>query len=233
MLEQDDLAQLPLWYAAFLLSITTHEAAHAFAAWRGGDSTAYHGGQVTLNPLPHVMREPIGTVVMPLLSYVAMGFTVGWASAPYDPSWEERFPRRAALMAAAGPLANLGLAALALAALRIGLESGIWSMAAEPTFDRLVQPAGGHAPGLDALGRMGSILAALNLLLCLFNLVPFPPLDGGAIAAGLWRPMRGLRDRLRESGVGGLLGLVVAWFAVQQVYGPLFSWIVLRTLYSS
>ena len=57
MLDQDTLMLLPLWYAVFLLSLTCHEAAHALAAYRGGDPTAYHAGQVSLNPLPHVVRD--------------------------------------------------------------------------------------------------------------------------------------------------------------------------------
>ena len=57
-----------LWFVAFLLSTTVHEAMHAFVAWKGGDPTAYHGGQVSLSPLPHIRREPIGMVVVPLLT---------------------------------------------------------------------------------------------------------------------------------------------------------------------
>jgi hypothetical protein len=57
------------WYAVFLIAITCHEAAHAWAAYRLGDPTAYFSGQVTLNPGPHIEREPIGTILMPILSY--------------------------------------------------------------------------------------------------------------------------------------------------------------------
>ena len=56
------LAMAPMWYVAFLLSLTCHEAAHALVALWGGDPTAFHGGQVTLNPVPHIRREPFGTV---------------------------------------------------------------------------------------------------------------------------------------------------------------------------
>lgn len=59
-----------LWYIAFLVSTTFHEAAHAFAALRLGDRTAYEGGQVTLDPIPHIRREPVGTIVVPLLSFL-------------------------------------------------------------------------------------------------------------------------------------------------------------------
>ncbi len=89
---QEQLVLLPLWYAMFLLSITCHEAAHAFAAYRGGDLTAYREGQVTLNPLPHMRREPFGTIAIPFVTFLWMGWMMGWASAPYDPSWEARHP---------------------------------------------------------------------------------------------------------------------------------------------
>ena len=85
------------WYAAFLFSTCCHEAAHAWAALRLGDPTAYLGGQVSLDPRPHIVREPIGTVVVPLLTFVlTRQWMMGWASAPYDPAWADRHPRRAA-----------------------------------------------------------------------------------------------------------------------------------------
>ena len=82
-MDMNTLAMLPLWYVAFLFSLTCHEAAHALAAKWGGDPTAYHAGQVTLNPMPHIQREPWGTVLVPLLSYlVGHGGMIGWGSAP-------------------------------------------------------------------------------------------------------------------------------------------------------
>jgi Zn-dependent protease len=64
-----NLAEGFLWYLAFLFSVVVHEASHALAAFKLGDQTAYNGGQVTLDPLPHIKREPFGTVVMPILSF--------------------------------------------------------------------------------------------------------------------------------------------------------------------
>ena len=72
------------------------------AAYRGGDPTAYHGGQVSLSPVPHIRREPIGMLVVPLLTALSQGWAIGWASTPYDPRWAARYPKREALMAAAG-----------------------------------------------------------------------------------------------------------------------------------
>ena len=102
-----------LQYVIFLFSTVCHEASHALAAKLGGDDTAAQAGQVSLDPLPHVQREPFGMVIVPLICLATSGGIIGWASAPYDPYWATRYPRRAGLMALAGPLANLALAFLA------------------------------------------------------------------------------------------------------------------------
>src|SRR5947209_18881554 len=115
---------------------------HALAALRGGDRTAYLGGQVSLSPIPHIRREPIGMLGVPLLTAFTNGWAVGWASAPFDPVWAARYPRRAALMAAAGPLANLALALATLAAIKLGLASGVFDVPAGPhDWSSLVVPA--------------------------------------------------------------------------------------------
>src|SRR6185436_18840646 len=86
------------WFLAFLFSTTVHEAAHALAALKGGDTTAYQGGQVSLSPFPHIRREPIGMLVVPLITAFSQGWALGWASTPFDPLWAQRYPKRAALM---------------------------------------------------------------------------------------------------------------------------------------
>jgi len=104
-----DLADGLLYYVVFLFSTTLHEAAHAWAAARGGDLTAYQGGQVSLSPVPHIRREPIGMVVLPLFAVLTTGWPFGYASALYNPDWARRCPHRAAWMALAGPAVNLTL----------------------------------------------------------------------------------------------------------------------------
>src|SRR5690606_5793863 len=91
---------------------------------KGGDLTAYAGGQVSLDPIPHMKREPFGMVILPILTLVLNGFPLGWASAPYDPDWAARHPRRAGWMALAGPASNLALALLAVLAIRMGVATG-------------------------------------------------------------------------------------------------------------
>src|SRR6185295_4026294 len=127
----DVLAFGLIWFVAFLFSSTCHEAAHAWAAKRGGDETAYSAGQVSLNPVPHMMREPFGMLVMPWLSYIMGGWMMGWASAPYDPYWARRHPRRSAWMALAGPAANFALALSAAVLIHIGILLNVFRLTGE------------------------------------------------------------------------------------------------------
>jgi len=228
----DQMVMLPLWYAVFLLSMTCHEAAHAWTAWIGGDETAYLGGQVSLNPWPHVQREPVGTLIVPLLTFLYAGWMMGWASAPYDPYWEDRHPRRAAAMAAAGPAANLLLASLGFVILKVGLSAGVWLPPATEeagqivyryTFDQIVIPASEASAGLEGLGRFCSILLTLNLVLFVFNMIPMPPMDGASVVSGLFEPARRLRERIRATPMAGLLGLVVAWYGFRYLFDPILK----------
>jgi Zn-dependent protease len=210
-----------LWYGAFVVSVTAHEAAHALAAYLGGDPTAYRAGQVSLNPVPHMRREPVGMVLVPALTALTQGWCVGWASTPYDPGWERRHPRRAAWMAAAGPGANFALAALALLALRAGLELGWFHAPDRISFGQLVEAS---ALPLDVLGRILSILLVLNVILGLFNLIPLPPLDGATAVTLVLPEDTALRFReVLRTGSFGLIGLLVAWWLFVQAIGPVFG----------
>jgi Zn-dependent protease len=221
------------WYFVFLFSTVLHEGAHALAAWKLGDPTAYYGGQVTLNPLPHIERAPFGTVVVPLVSYLWFGWMMGWAHAPYDPRWALRYPQRAALMALAGPMANLLLAALAFVILRVGLVQGFFAV---PEFgdQRLDQWVVAKDEGL-AVGaaRLASILFTLNLILLIFNLLPFPPLDGSAILQfGMRRETAARYQEYLRHPVFPLVGLLIAWKAFPPVLGAVLGY-TLPWLYGS
>jgi len=215
------LALFPLWYVAFLLSLTCHEAAHALVAKWGGDLTAYHSGQVTLNPLPHIQREPFGTVLVPILSLLLSGWMIGWGSAPYDPYWEQRHPKRAALMALAGPTANFTLAIVAVLLIHLGTGVGFFQLPESFGFIRVVEAttSGGEAPA-----QFLSILFSLNLLLGTFNLIPVPPLDGHS-AIGLALPEDLFRRWLEfvRSPMLSLLGLIIAWQYFHVVFFPVFA----------
>jgi len=148
-----------------LLSITVHEAAHAYAARYFGDNTAYALGRVTLNPFKHV--DPMGTILMPLILYVVTSgaFLFGYAKPVPVRFGHLRNPKRDMIwVALAGPGANFIQALLWGAAFYIlqGLS------VSEPFFIEMVQ---------------GGLL--VNVVMFVFNLFPLPPLDGGRILVGL------------------------------------------------
>ena len=144
-------------YVGLLVLLTFHEYGHAWMASRCGDETARLEGRCSLNPLVHI--DPIGTVVLPLLMIFLPGagrFLVGWAKpVPVNP-YNLRHPRRDELLVAmAGPAMNVVLAAVLLGMARI-LAWTPWT----------------------AMASLLMNLAYLSLLLCFFNLLPIPPLDG-------------------------------------------------------
>jgi Zn-dependent protease len=211
------------WYVVLLFSLTVHEAAHAFAALRGGDRTAYLGGQVSLDPRPHMRREPFGTIAIPILAYLVSsgGWMVGWASTPIDPVWARVYPRRAAWMSLAGPAANLAVACLAGIALRAGLEAGAFTPDG-PGFSALVGAADDGVWG--AAATLLSILFTMNLVLFVFNLFPIPPLDGAA-ALGVLLPedaARRLQEWFASPGVA-LFGLLFVWWLFPRVFDPVYG----------
>jgi Zn-dependent protease len=166
--------ELSLSLVPFILSLTVHEFAHAYIATRLGDGTARERGRLTLNPVAHI--DPWGTLLLPTLGVVLGGFNfIAWAKpVPYDPSrFRQGVNRRvgSALVAAAGPLSNVLLALIACALLA-GFQRadiGIWT-ASDATGETIVRPT-----------PWGLLLVAMfqrNIALAVFNLLPFPPLDG-------------------------------------------------------
>lgn len=218
------LSILPLIYVAFLLSTVCHEAAHALVAKWGGDNTAYVGGQVTLDPVPHIKREPFGLIIVPLLTLFTSGAMFGWGSAPFDPFWQIRYPRRAALMALAGPLTNFALAAVAALVMHVGIAAGFFLPVDHLTVTSM---SGGM---MESFGIFISMLLKLNVLLGVFNLLPVPPLDGYSVL-GLILP-EDLFLRLLEvirTPMYSFVGILVAWHVLPYLIGPAFmiaAWIV-------
>lgn len=192
-------------YAVFLFSTTCHEAAHALVAKRGGDDTAALGGQITLNPIPHITREPFGMVIVPILSFFFSGGMIGWASAPYDPLWERRHPKRSAWMALAGPAANYSLMLLAAFALRTGHAMNLFHRQSDGNYGFL----------FTALFTM----FMMNLLLGTFNLLPVPPLDGSTAIMLFMSESRSQKylDWLRGNSFA-IAGLLVGLVVFQRVF---------------
>lgn len=225
-----DLGAALIYYLVFLFSTTLHEAAHAWVALLGGDPTAYHGGQVSLDPRPHIRREPAGMLIIPLISALLSGWPMGFASAPYDPAWARRHPRRAAWMALAGPGANLALVLLAFAALRIGAGAGIFVAPERAGFDHLAAASAGTA--WAGVAFLLSVALSLNLVLAVLNLFPFPPLDGsGALPLLLTdRATARYQDFIWNNRALGILGILVAWQLFSHVFDPVFL-VTLNLLY--
>ena len=199
-----------------------------------GDKTAYHGGQVSLDPLSHVQREPVGTILVPIITFAlsaqsGSGWMMGWASAPYDPIWADRYPRRAAYMALAGPACNLLLVIIAAVAIRIGIAANIFYAPDSITF---TQVAASKTDGpMIALALLISLLFSLNLLLCVFNLIPLPPLDGTAILHFVLdrNTFAKYQNVLRSPGLS-IFGIFIAWKLIGFIYSPVHT-IAINLLY--
>ena len=208
-----------LWYAVFVVSLTFHEMAHGLAALRFGDRTARDAGLVTLDPVAHVRRSPFGMVIVPIASFLMGGWMIGWASTPYDPHWAHRNRRQAALMALAGPAANLLLILLAAAIVRGGMIAGVFAQPEEITFQQVtVATTSGFANGAAVLV---SVLFSLNLILLAFNLLPLPPLDGSEVVSLFLSDHAAEQYQAMMTQPGArIIGLIVAWHALDFVLGP-------------
>jgi len=206
------------WYLVFILSLSFHEAAHAFVAMKLGDKTTFHSGLVSLHPFAHMMREPIGMIVLPIVSYFYNGWMIGWASTPYDPAWAERYPKREILMAMSGPLANLILVIIAAVIIRLGLAMGYFYPPESITFSNVT--AAKHAGWANSIVVMISILFTLNLVLFVFNLLPIPPLDGSSLVPLVLDRANADKYKAFVSQPSiSIIGLIIAW----QFFGFLFE----------
>ena len=213
------------WYIVFVISVIIHEAAHAWAAKRGGDLTAYAGGQVSLNPVPHIKRAPVGMVVLPLISVFLIGWPFGYASTPYDPVWAYHNPRKAGWMAFAGPASNLLMVLISFGIIKLGLLGGIFLQPDWVNLRHIVDPgAGGPWNGLSIFVSM---FFTMNLILFVLNLIPFPPLDGsGVISLFLNDNAARTYRRIISNPLFGFAGLFLAWIA----FRPLFEYIFLGSI---
>ncbi|MGB5718532.1 MAG: site-2 protease family protein [Gammaproteobacteria bacterium] len=164
MLELSLVQKIAIWVVPVVLGITVHEVAHGWIARKLGDNTAFMLGRLTLNPFKHV--DPMGTILIPgMLLLLQAGFIFGYAK-PVPINWKNlRQPKRdMALVAAAGPGANLLMAIVWALFIRLGLSLG------EPAI---------------ALVYMGVAGITINIILMVLNLLPLPPLDGGRVMTGL------------------------------------------------
>lgn len=162
--ELNVIQKIAIYALPVLFAITVHEAAHAFAAKRYGDNTAFMMGRMTLNPIKHI--DLIGTILVPLMAVALGGFIFGWAKPVPVDFGRLRNPKKDMLwVAAAGPISNFVMAAIWLLLLKIAL--GMDNDYAEP------------------MALMSNAGVLINLSLMVLNLLPIPPLDGGRIVVSL------------------------------------------------
>lgn len=233
LITQETIQGLLVWYLVFLFSTTFHEFAHAFLAQKGGDLTAYETGHVTLDPTPHIRRSPWGMVLIPIITYLQLGWMMGYASVPYNADWGRRNPLRQALMSLAGPMANLLLALVAFGAMRLLLAAHVFEYVVDISSGHYVQVAGGGA-GRSPLGALAlalGVMFKLNVILCVFNLLPIPPLDGAGVLSGLFpKSVGNLYERMNQMPAFSILGIVIAWQIAPYLVTPVWG-TVLRLLY--
>lgn len=161
------LQVLSVWALPVLFAITLHEVAHGWTARHFGDMTAAQLGRLSLNPIKHI--DPIGTILVPAVLLFLGGFVFGWAKPVPVNMFHLRNPKRdMAVVAAAGPAANLVMALVWALIAKLGVSM-------YGTVDWVALP----------LIYMGQAGIAINLILMLLNLLPLPPLDGGRVVAGM------------------------------------------------
>jgi Zn-dependent protease len=191
MYELSTIQRIAVYALPLLFAITVHEVAHGWAAKRLGDPTAERLGRLTLNPVKHI--DPVGTILVPGLLLLFGGVIFGWAK-PVPVTWENlRHPKRdMALVAAAGPGANLVMAVLWGLVWKVGLSFS------------------GSSPEVGVpLIFMGQAGVFVNAVLMVLNLLPIPPLDGGRVAAGLLPgPLAWQLGRIEPYGLFIVIGLL-------------------------
>lgn len=165
MIELTLVQKIAVYALPVMFAITLHEAAHGYAARHFGDSTAYMLGRISLNPFRHI--DPVGTILVPLLTLLVGGILFGWAKPVPVNFGNLRQPKRDMLwVAAAGPASNLAMA--------LG-----WALVMKLS---TLMPDSSLSLPMALMGKAG---VSINAVLLVLNLLPLPPLDGGRIMVSL------------------------------------------------
>lgn len=179
-----------------ILSVVVHEVTHGFVADRLGDPTARLAGRLTLNPIKHL--DPFGSVILPLLLAILPGnFIFGWAKpVPFNPYHLKNPERDAALIAVAGPLSNLLIAAIFGTLVRISSTISV--------------------PLLAGAAPLFATIVWINVILAVFNLVPLPPLDGSKVLFALL-PRSAARAKMLLEQYGTIFLLLFIFFGFRLI----------------
>lgn len=175
------VSQLVIYMVVLLLAISCHEAGHAWMSWKYGDDTAYMLGRVTINPVKHT--DPIGTLLIPIIAFVATVTTgsrvplIGWGiPTPVNPRKWTNYRQANVMVSIAGIGANLILATLGFAILKTLIET------------QIMAPRNPGTGATMVLRMFLDNLIYLNVSLAVFNLLPFPPLDGSKVLSTFLPP---------------------------------------------
>jgi Zn-dependent protease len=201
------IPQLIIYMVVLLLAISAHEAAHAWMSYKFGDDTARLLGRITLNPVAHT--DPIGTLLIPIMMFIfgAMGGPagsiplIGWGKpTPVNPlRWRNKDVANV-MVSIAGILANILIATVGFIILKILLKTGAGRALLQ---DSIAEP----------VGLFLSYLLIMNISLAVFNLLPFPPLDGSKVLdTFLPASMRPIMDMLEQYGFIILMILIYVGF---------------------
>jgi len=193
-------------YLIIVFSAVFHEYSHGWMAYRLGDTTAKDSGRLTLNPLAHI--DPVGTVLVPLLLMLTAGIFIGWAKpVPYNP-YNLRDQKYGSLKVGfAGPAANLLIAFVLGLFIRFAdFYPAIFAGAPQSFFVLL------------------GLIVFVNIFIALFNLLPFPPLDGSKIFADLFPRQYVYFQRMGFIGI--FLALLIAFYFLSTVAQLVFRIIV-------
>jgi len=212
------ISHLIIYMVVLLLAISSHEAGHAWMSWKYGDDTAYLLGRVTLNPIKHT--DPVGTLLIPILSFVfsavggALGAIplIGWGiPTPVNPRKWTNYRQANVMVSIAGIGANLILAIIGFAILKTLIETG--------ALNGVDVDSGIAKPFLLFL----QYLLVLNISLAVFNLLPFPPLDGSKVLSTFLPESFSPIFALLEQYGFLILLLLVYWGVVGIIIRPVFS----------
>jgi Zn-dependent protease len=182
-----------------ILSVIIHEVSHGYMADRLGDPTARLQGRLTLNPIKHI--DPVGSILVPLLTSLA-GFTFGWAKpVPYNPYNLKNKRQGEFLIALAGPFSNLVVAIVFGLVIRFSF-------------------AGSMTPFIE----ISSYIVLINIVLAIFNLIPIPPLDGSKLLFSFLPHQYGRFRHMLEMYAPILIFIVIffLWKVVSPVIWPIF-----------